>query len=322
MNKTIKMKKSNSFLQLAIGILLISMVACQSNPTDKIQGVFSADKSSLKTLMKEKMGNDNILAAALLDKAIENAVIEFKISGDSINGLMFLVGKTTIFNSKIQVRNDSMVIKSDNSDAYLIPNEKGLLFKNKNSEMGILLLKSDQIELSPDTKDALKNLAQKEKELKEFNDNLGKWQKGGFVDEFGDKTGKEYPYSVVRGEHGNSAVINSDVFVKTTIDGERLYFQIINSSMTLKETFPDREFGTIKIKFPNGDVKDERVFFFKNTVSESPDDKKPLIYNHLMNESGELKLLIDLSTASSYYSDKYQFTISKSNLDEIRAVLK
>lgn len=316
------MKKSNLVWQLAIGTILMTIVSCQSSPTDKIQGVFNADKASLKTMMKEKMGNENAFATALLDKAIENAVIEFKISGDSINGLMFLAGQTTILSSKIQVRNDSMFAKSENSDFYLIPNEQGLLFKNKNSEKGVQLVKSDQQDISSDTKEALKNLAQKEKELKEFNDNLGKWQKGNFVDEFGDNTGKGYPYSVVRGETENSSVIKSDVFVKTTIDGESLYFQIFNSSMTMKENFPDSEFGTIKIKFPNGDVKTEKVFFYKNTVSESPDDKNKLIYNHLMNDSGELKILIDLATASRYYSDKYQFTISKKNLDEILAETK
>ena len=316
------MRKSITTLQLAVGICLMSLVACQTTPVDRVQGIFNADKESLKTLIKEKAGSDNALATAILDKAIENAIIEFKISGDSINGLIFLAGQTSIFNTVIQVSNDSMIVKSDNSEAYLIPNEKGLLFKNKTSDMIIQLLKSDKADLSPDTKNALQNLAQKQQELKEFTDNLGKWQKGNFVDEFGDKTGKEYPYYFTKGEYENSAVIKSEVYVKATMDGENLYFQIFNSSMTLKENFPNSEFGTLKIKFPNGDVKNERVFFYQNTVSESPDDKKPLIYNHLKSEQGELKILIDLGTASSYYSDKYQFTISKSNLDEILSKLK
>ena len=41
-----------------------------------------------------------------------------------------------------------------------------------------------------------------------------------------------------------------------------------------------------------------------------------------MSDDGELKILIDLATASQYYSDKYQFTISKKNLDEILAEVK
>jgi len=224
--------------------------------------------------------------------------------------------------SKIEIRNDSMIAKSESSEFYLIPNEQGLLIKNKNSDIGFQLVKSDQKDISSDTKDAITNLAQKEKELNEFNENLGKWQKGNFVDEFGDSTGQGYPYSLVRGVHENSSVLKSDVFVKTSIDGENLYFQIFNSSMTMKENFPDSEFGKIKIKFPNEEVKTEKVFFYQNTVLESPDDNNNLIYNHLMSDDGELKILIDLGTASRYYSDKYQFTIRKNNLEEILSKTK
>lgn len=322
MKKPMKMKKSITTLRFAVGICLMSLVACQTNPVDKVQGIFNADKESLKTLIKKKVGNDNAIATAILNKAIENSVIEFKISGDSINGLIFLAGQKSIFNTRIHVSNDSMTVKSDNSEAYLIQNEKGLLYKNKTSDMSIQLLKSDKVDLSPDTKRALQNLVQKQQELKEFTDNLGKWQKGNFVDEFGDKTGKEYPYYLTKGEYENSTVVKSDVYVKATVDGGNLYFQIFNGSMTLKENFPNREFGYIKIKFPNGNIKNERVFFYQNTVSESPENKKPLIFNHLKSEQGELKILINLGTASSYYSDRYKFTISKSNLDEILSKLK
>ncbi|MBK9043444.1 MAG: hypothetical protein IPN97_09695 [Saprospiraceae bacterium] len=317
-----KVKKSNIVFQIAIGSVLMTMFSCQSSPTEKIQGVFKADKSLLKNMMEEKIASDNGFASTLLENAIKNALIEFKISGDSINGLMFLVGQTTVLSSKIQVRNDSMIVQSENSDFYLIPNDKGILFKSKNSDQGIQLIKSNQIDISAESKGAIKKIAQNEKELKEFNDNLGKWQKGNFVDEFGDNTGKVYPYLLVRGDHENASIIKSDVFIKTTIDGGSLYFQIFNSSMSFKENFPDNKFGTIKIKFPNGDVKNETIFFYKNMISESPDDNNELIYKHLMNDNGELKILIDLSTASEYYSDKYQFTISKNNLDEILTEVK
>lgn len=163
----------------------------------------------------------------------------------------------------------------------------------------------------------MEKLAIKEKEEREFRENLGKWQKGNFVDEFGDDTGKGYPYSIVIGKHQNSTVINSEIFVKTTIDGESLYFQLFNKSMTLKERLPNSKFGTAKLKFPKGDVKNERIFFFNNTISESPKDEIDLIYNHLLNDEGDIKVLIDLATASKYYSDKYQFTLSQNNLKEM-----
>jgi hypothetical protein len=89
----------------------------------------------------------------------------------------------------------------------------------------------------------------------------------------------------------------------------------------MKETFPDKEFGTVKIKFPNGEVKEEEFFFSNNTALESPANKNRLIRNYLMKDSGELKILIDLSTASRFYSDKYQFSISGANLPEILSKL-
>jgi len=313
------MKIINLFLRFLFLVVLISLISCQSNPTNKIQGVFKADKGSLKEMAKENMGNETAFADALLAKVIQNSVIEFKINGNSISGLMFFAGQTTIIDSEIVVRNDSMFAKSENSDFYLSPNEKGLLLKGINSKLGIQLVKSEQSDLSSDTKTALKKAGSEAELLKEFKDNLGLWYKGNVVDEFGDQTGETFPVTIVSGEHENSSIINSDVFVKATIDKNGLYFQIVNSRLTLNKNLPNREFGTIKIKFPDGEVKTEEVFFFNNTISESIDSEKPLIYDHLINESGELKILIDVGTASRYYCDKYRFNISQSNLNEILA---
>ena len=311
------MNKVRKAIQLNIYIVLLGFWSCQNSPVNKVQGVFSADKVSLKTSMEEKLTNQNRLASALLNKVIENAIVEFKIEGDSINGIIFLAGQTTILRSKIQVRNDSMIVKAADTHAYLIPNEKGLMYKNKTSETGIQMLKTDSKTLSSESTKALSTLVAKEKEQREFTANLGQWQVGNLVDEFGDNTGDSYPYSVVQGNHENSAVLTSEVYVKSFIQGDNVFFQIFNGSMNLKETFPDSEFGTIKVKFPNGDVKTERIFFYKNSVSESPQNGTPLIFTHLTSGSGDLKILIDLSTASRYHSDKYQFTIGPSNLADV-----
>ncbi|SKC42506.1 hypothetical protein [Ohtaekwangia koreensis] len=311
------MIKLNLAIQICISFLFVTLISCKDSQIKKIQGVFVADKKSLMKITQEKTGTENAFASALLNKVVENAVIEFKISGDSIKGIMFLAGQTNSINSKIETRNDSLFIKSEDADVYIVPNEKGFLFKN------IQMIKSNQEDLSVDTKNMLTDLIEKQNELKEFTENLGQWQKGNFVDEFGDKTGEGFPFTVVSGSHETSTVVNSDVYVKSIINGHGIYFEIYNSTLSFKENFPDSEFGTIKIKFPSGDVKSERVFFFKNTVSESPDDKNPLIYNHLVgNGNGELKILIDLSTASSYQSDKYQFTLQKRNLDQVLSGMK
>lgn len=315
------MKTKNTF-KLIILTILLPFMGCQNNPIAKIQGVYKADKLSLKTMVNENLDSSNAFATALIDKAVENAIIEVQIKDDSISGLMFLAGETNLFKTNIKTEGDSLLISSNDLTFQILPNEGGIKLKNTKSDKGIQLLKTEQNTLSPETKTAIKNLAQKEKEEKEFQENLGKWQKGNFVDEFGDDTGKGYAYSILLGEHESSSIIKSEVYVKSTIEGESLYFQLFNKSMTTKVSFPDSKFGVAKLKFPNGDVKNEKIFFFKNTISESPSDKNNLIYNHIMNESGDLKILIDLSTASKYYSDRYQFTLSRSNLEEIQASLK
>jgi len=312
------MKKLNLLTNLVVGILIsATFTSCEPNKIEQVQGVYSADKESLKAMLSSEMKTDNAFANKILEKAIDNAVIEFKINGDSINGLIFIAGQTSIISSKIELRNDSLVFNNNSKSAYISKNEKGLTYKPNATGQEIQLLSSDKKELSAETKEAIEKLAQKEKEQQEFNDNLGKWQLGGFVDEFGDKTGEGYPYVVVRGSHENSAVMNSDVIVKAYINAEKVRIEIYNGSMTLRETFPSSEFGTMKIKLPNGDVTKEKIFFYKNTISESPDDDNKVLLDHLMNKEGELKILIDLSTASRYYSDKYQFTLSKANLSQI-----
>jgi len=276
----------------------------------------------LRVALRNQTQDDNALASALFDKVIQNAMIEIQVKDDSVKGLIFLAGNGTTINAKIITRNDSMIAKMGTVSFVLTPTTKGLVFKNTISKIGFQLDRTNQERLSAETEKAIINYRKVEKEKREFEENLGKWQKGNFVDEFGDKINKGYAYNIQRGTHENSISVGSEVFVKTHVEGSSLYFQIFNSSMSLKENFPDSKFGTVKIKYPDGSVETERIFFFENTVSESPENKKNLIYNYIANNNGELKLLIDLSTASDYYSDKYLFSIQKNNLDAILTELK
>ncbi|MBT1705289.1 hypothetical protein [Chryseosolibacter indicus] len=295
---------------------MMMLSSCQSALLDNVQGVYVADKQFLRKSLESTMETNNRLASALFNRVIENAIIEFKIKADSIEGLIFIAGQSTLIKSKIKIQNDSLVIKSDKLDAYIIHTDTALFFKSKSSAFSIKMIKSSATNLSPETNEALSALRIQNKQQEQFESNLGRWQIGRLVDEFGDATGESYVYSVVRGSHENSAVTNSDVYVKSFIQGESLYFEVFNTSMSMKETFPDSEFGTIKIKFPNGDVKSERVFFYQNSVSEAPDSGPPLIYTHLKKGGEGLKILIDLSTVSRYQKDKYQFSIGAVNLAE------
>ena len=157
-------------------------------------------------------------------------------------------------------------------------------------------------------------------EKEEFEQNLGKWQEGNYVDEFGDKTGDGFEYCLIRGSSENSITTHNEVYVKAMVQSGKLYFDIYNSSLSMKETFPDSKFGRMKLKFPDGTIESERIFFYNNNVSES--DDKAILFDYISKNDGLVKVLIDLSTASKYYSYKYQFAIEKNNLTEILADLK
>ena len=290
------------FTNRLIQILILSiMMSCSTNPTAKIQGVYEVNKESLKENLQKELEGENAFATGLLNVALENAVIEFNVKGDSINGILFLAGETILINSKITVRNDSLVIKTGESEAFLFPTETGLSYRASGSKMTIELIKTERTELTSETKNAIDAQKKVIKEEEEFEQNLGKWQEGNYVDEFGDKTGEGFAYSLIRGTHENSISMESEVYVKASVENEKLYFQIFNSSLNMKESFPDSEFGSIKLKFPDGSVKSERVFFYNNSASESPSDDKNILYDYISKNDGIVKVYMDLSTASDYY---------------------
>lgn len=303
------------FLNVTILFFIVSvMISCSTSPVAKIQGVYEVNKDSLNAVLQKEMDGENAFASGLLNVVLKNAVIEFDIKGDSINGVLFLAGETTLLNSAIIERNDSLVVKIGKSEAYLIPTKTGLTYKAIGSKMSIVLDKTERTEISVDTKKAIEVQKKAIKEKEEFEQNLGKWQKGNYVDEFGDKTGDAFVYCLVKGHGENSISSKSDVYVKTMIEDKKLSFQIFNSSISMKESFPDSKFGMIKFKLPDGSVMSEKFFFYKNNAYE---DDAAVLYNYMLQNEGIIKVFIDLSLASKYYSDKYQFEIGRNNLIEM-----
>lgn len=195
-------------------LLTISIViSCSTNPTGKIQGVFEVDKESLKSSLKSEMKGENAFTEGLLNVVLENAMIEFCIKGDSINGIIFMAGETILLESKIVQRNDSLIISTSDFKTHIIPTETGLTFSAINSDMTLNLNKTDRTELSVGTKKAIESQKVAIKKKEEFEQNLGKWQEGNYVDEFGDKTGNGYAYCLVRGTGENSISTKSEVYV-------------------------------------------------------------------------------------------------------------
>jgi len=307
----------SSTLNLSIFFLTFLIIAhsCKDNKLDSVQGVYKVDKNLLKDQFNKKNDKElNGLASTLINTAIENATIEFQILGDSIKGLIYVMGDGSTINSKIISRNDSLVLQNGESESYLFLSEGRLNLFQPKSGFNFTLLKTDDHELSHETKLAIENLKKKEQDEKDFNDKIGKWQIGNYVDEFGDNVDKNFAYTFVKGSHENSLAKFSDVYVKIMKQENDLYFDIYNDAISMKENLPDKEFGTLKIKFPDGTVKSERVFFFDNSFSESPDDKNNLIYNHILKNNSPLKIQLDLSSASSFYTDKYVFELEQNNL--------
>lgn len=311
------MKSSIIILRSFRLFLLFVLLSCNTNPIDKIQGVYSGDKNSLKETLQKDIDDNNILDSKLLKVAIENAVMEIMIQKDSVIGLIYVAGESMLINSKLFTRNDSIIIIVDDKEAYLIPAKTGLFYRMPESGVNILFVKSGQTELSERTREAIIEQLNAERESKAFEENLGKWQKGNYVDEYGHNTGKSYFYCLIRGKHENSVSLNNEVFIRASIENNRFYFEIYNSSHTTKENFPSRKFGSIRIEFPDGTIKTERIFFYNNKASESPRDRKKLIYNYLITNSGKLKLQVDLNTASDYYTDKYLFSIQSDSLVQV-----
>jgi hypothetical protein len=312
-----KKKLTNGLILIFILSILIS---CSTNPTAKIQGVYEVNKDSLKSLLQKEIGANSTLTKGLLNVAINNAVIEFNIKSDSITGIIFMAGETTLLNSPIIVRNDSLLVKTDNNKVCLIPTKSGLLYKNIGSKMYFVLNKTERTELSQKTQKAIQAQKKAIQEKKEFEKNLGKWKVGNYVDEFGDKTGEGFAYCLIRGTSENSIDNGSDIYVKAIVEDKKINFQIYNSSLSMKETFPEEKFGIMKLKFPDGSIKSEKIFFYKNSAYES--GQKPILYNYISQNNGIVKVYIDLSTASDYLSDKYHFEIEKNNLPEILNKLK
>lgn len=303
---------------ITCSLILFSLlfISCSNNPAAKIQGVYKVDKESLKENLSKNMEDASGLASGLLNLAMENAVQEFQIEGDSVKGLFFMAGETTLLEGRVIKRNDSLIISSEELVAHIIPIKTGLTYSTMGSDATLTFLKTDQTELSKDTKAGI--IAEKVAvaEKKEFEESIGKWQLGYYVDDFGDRTGDGYVYGLFRGkESSSSSTLDDDVYIKAMIMGNDLYLEIFNTRLSRKKPLPDQEFGTMKIKFPDDSVESQRVFFYDNTFSEFGDDM--LLFDFIKNNDGEVKVLIDLSTASRYYSDKYNFTIQRANLLEM-----
>lgn len=306
---------------LSLTLICLLFIACTSNPFDEVQGVFTASKENVEELVNSRLdGNEGGLLGALAERVIENAVFEICILNDSITGLIFLAGESTVINGNLEVENDTIYVvgQEDIKDksVYLIPGKDNIVYRNSLTNTQITLNKSASANLSEETTTAISNVLEREREEREFRDNLGMWQEDNFVDEFGDDTEGTFLYVFLDGEKKSSrSTVTESIFVKAVISDSTLYFDIYDKDLAYKENMPDREFGQISIKKESGDILNEEVFFYNNSIVER--ENNDIIYQHLLSEKDRLRVLIDLSKTNEYMDEIYQFSISQSNLLEI-----
>ena len=91
----------------------------------------------------------------LMKMAIENASIEVQIKGDSLYGIINTMELENSIQSKIFLRNDSLLIIDQESEICLMETEGGISLSPLNSEITFELRKTENKELSEDTKTAI-----------------------------------------------------------------------------------------------------------------------------------------------------------------------
>ena len=306
---------------LSLIALALAISGCGSDPLSKVQGVFSADKTSIEDLINSNLDEGGGLLEALANRIVENAVIEINVVNDSISGLIFMAGETTIIQGNLEVDNDTIFVvdhrEIKENSVYLIPKNDQLIYGNKLSGMQVLLNKENRTTLSAEAESAISTELEREKKEREFQENIGVWQIGSFVDEFGDSTDKKFLYVLLEGEKGSPRRTTEEkVYVKAIMSDSTLYFDIYDEALLYKENMPNSEFGQISIKKESGEILTEEVFYYENSIYEREGNE--MIYSHLHNESEALRILIDLSKVNQFMDDTYQFSIRQNNLLEIK----
>ena len=124
----------------------------------------------------------------------------------------------------------------------------------------------------------------------------------------------------IEGTKQSSTSTKEKVYIMASIENVKLNFQFYDRDMENKKSLPDDKSGIMKLKFSDGTIESEKIYFTSDGVFES--GEKAVLFNYISENSDLVKVLIDLKTAESYYSDKYIFSLGKNNLTEIMIRLK
>lgn len=148
------------------------------------------------------------------------------------------------------------------------------------------------------------------------NKNFGSWEKGEFVDEFKQPTGKKYIATRVNGSFSNSATTNSDLIAAlqiTTDDVAIMLWEYGWNSVKCSYKWDDY---TITMKDTNGTKHylDGTMYSGSSRIYIDDSDKSTVI--NALKKSGTVSFYIVLSDRTT---TNYLFTVETSNFKDIYA---
>lgn len=295
--------------------ILFLFFSCDSNNFSEVQGVYIFNQDSLYNKLESQVENSNAIVDQVLSEIFGTTYVEFIISNDSIYGYYSLVGEERIINSKLEYKNDSVFFISITDTAFIKPNKNGLYMRWVNAKKSLFLSKSTDTKLTDKTGEFINNYNIKIEENRKFVEKLGVWEKGSYVDEFGDRTGENYIYTFLKGSLIDYNDEKEDIFVKAWYEDKYLKFEFYNQDLSIKENFNEKFLNGMKLKFKDNTVETEIISSSHDYLYESKGFTK--LSDYLFSNENVVKVHIDLRNRNNIYGQRYQFEISRNNLLDV-----
>ncbi|MCP4612743.1 MAG: hypothetical protein GY845_28950 [Planctomycetes bacterium] len=133
------------------------------------------------------------------------------------------------------------------------------------------------------------------------------WERGNYVDDFGEKTEEVFFHQTVSGTFSNSASTNAKCayFIEHSKVEEILAISIYPYGRSIKESFYDDTFQDVKIKKPSGEVVTIEAFCFDGMIYFSEEEYVQLM--DALKEKGEYKVAMTYKTDYAQSSYRFKF---------------
>ncbi len=133
------------------------------------------------------------------------------------------------------------------------------------------------------------------------------WERGNYVDDFGEKTEEVFFHQTVSGTFSNSASTNANCtyFIEHNKNEEVLGISIYPYGRNVKESFYDDTFQDVRIKKPSGEVVTIEAFCFEGMIYF--DLKEYVQLMDAIKERGEYMVAMTYKTDYSQSSYRFKF---------------